>query len=116
MSDETIGRMSAAIFIATLLAIVITFLGGCATVTKKVTGPNGYGYTESITAFGGGNIEKAAQSFGGTLKVYNPDGTPLVDVVLKSEQESEGMTRDIQAILAGMEFFKTLGTMMAPVP
>jgi uncharacterized protein YceK len=93
--------------------LILTILSGCATVTKTVTGPDGYGYTESITAFGKGSIKEATQSFGGTLKVYNPDGTPLVDVTLDSEQWGEGVASDNQAILAGL---RLLGSLTLPAP
>jgi starvation-inducible outer membrane lipoprotein len=82
------------------LSFFLVLLAGCATVSKTVKGPEGYKYIESITAVGGGNIEKATQSFGGTLKVYNEDGSVRVEVELDSAQEGEGTTSDAEAILA----------------
>lgn len=76
-------------------------LASCASVTKTVTGPGGYKYTEKIMAIGGGNIDKATQSFGGTLKAYNPDGTMAIEVTLDSDQISEGTTSDAE-ILKGV--------------
>ena len=109
-------RAVTTIIVIALLILAANMTTGCATVMKEVTGPDGYGYKERIRAFGGGNIEKAAQSFGGTLKVFNPDGSPLVEVIMQSEMESEGMTSDMEAILAGMGFLIKMGTIMVPVP
>jgi len=108
MSDETLGKITAALFVTVLLIIIINSITGCVTTKTVVTGPNNYRLEQSIKAFGGGNIEKAAQQLGGTLKVYNLDGTPLVDVDLNTGQEAEGMTSDIQVLLKGIELGKIL--------
>lgn len=92
------------------LAIAALFCG-CAHMVNKATGPHGYEYKTSITAIGGGSIERAIQSMGGTLKVYGEDGKPLVDVEIDSSQDAEGMTSDAQAILAGL---KLLGSLAVP--
>ena len=96
-----------------IVALCIIGLSGCASVTKTVTGPGGYKYQESITAFGGGSIEKATQTFGGTLKVYNVDGTPQVEVALDSAQKGEGLTSD-PAVLKQLVLL--MGQIMANTP
>lgn len=95
------------------LIMATVLLGGCATIIKEVKGPGGYKYTESIKAIGGGNIKRAAQSFGGTLKVHNPDGSLHIEVKLDSEQEGEDVSSDTEAILAGLALF---GRLSLPVP
>lgn len=91
-----------------IASVLILFLAGCATVETTITGP-GYRYVERIRAIGGGNIEKVSKTLGGTLKVFNEDGTPLVDVELDSVQETEGMTSDMEAILTGLRMLGSLG-------
>lgn len=94
-----------------ILALTL-LLPSCATIETTITGP-GYKYKERITAIGGGSIEKASQSLGGKLKVYNEDGSPLVDVELQSNQDAEGMTSDMEAILA---IVKLVGSLASPSP
>lgn len=94
-----------------LASALIVALSGCATIETTVTGPGGYKYKERITAIGGASIEKAAQSLGGSLKVYNEDGSPFIEVELDSTQETEGVKGDMEAILAGL---RLLGSLAGP--
>ena len=91
------------------LIVLVLFASGCATVSKTVTGPGGYKYEERIRAIGGSSIEKATQTFGGTLEVYGEDGKLAVKASLDSQQKSEGVTSDAQAIFEG---WKLLGSLV----
>lgn len=91
----------------------VFILAGCATIETTVTGPGGYKYKERITAIGGASIEKASQSLGGRLRVFNENGSPLIEVELDSVQEAEGVKSEMDAILAGL---KLLGSLALPVP
>ena len=92
------------------LCIAALTLSGCATVQKTVTGPGGYKYTESITAIGGSSIEKATQTFGGTLEVFGEDGKPRVKATLDSAQEGEGIAGDPEALGKALLFLGELMT------
>ena len=93
------------------LCIAALTLGGCASVSKTVTGPGGYEYKESIIAIF--SVEKAANTFGGTLEVYGEDGKPLVKATLDSQQVSEGVTSDAPSTFEGL---KLLGHLMTGTP
>lgn len=81
------------------ITVCVMLFVGCATVTKTVTGPDGYSYTESITAIGGASIEKATQSFGGMLEVTEPNGKHI-KVVLDSDQASTNTSSNADVLLA----------------
>lgn len=100
----------------TALCIAALTLGGCATVSKSVTGPGGYKYTESITAIGGSSIDKATQTFGGTLEVYGEDGTPRVRASLDSAQEGAGLMGDPAALGQALLLLGHLMTGTPPTP
>lgn len=104
------------LIIIALLILAANMITGCVTFEHELTGPEGYTFRESGTAWGGGSIEKLNQGVGATMKLYNKDGSLRAEVTLESSQEAEGMTSDMEAILAGISFFKMMGTMMVPVP
>lgn len=95
--------------------VLLLTLTGCVTIGRKITGesPTGekYEYKTSITAFGGGSVEKAAQAMRGEMKIFYSDGTPKVEVSLDSTQEGTGMSSNPEALLAGVEL---LGRMVLP--
>lgn len=93
------GSMSEWTIVVIAFVVVGWTLAGCATVTKTVTGPDGYSYTESITAIGGASIEKATQSFGGMLEVTEPNGKHI-KVVLDSDQASTNTSSNADVLLA----------------
>ena len=74
--------------------LFLLFFMGCATVEKTVEGPNGYRYTEQITAVGKGNIAEAAQSFGGELHIDQGEETIKVDVKMDSTASGKGVEAD----------------------
>lgn len=86
----------------TIILCACFLLVGCAHVGNSITTPEGWKYKESITAIGGGNIEKASQSLGGTVKLYNPDGSLRAEVTLDSNQDATGMQSDAEALKAGI--------------
>ena len=81
------------------LTVLSWALSGCAIVTKKVTGPGGYTYTESIKAIGGASIEEATQSFGGMLEVTEPNGKHI-KVVMDSDASSTNTSSNADVFLA----------------
>ena len=94
-----------------LLVISLCALGACASVSKTVTGPGGYGYSEKIMASGRSNIEAAAQQFGGSLLIDSPDGLH-VEAELDSQADATGVTSDNAAeLLAG--FINTLQAILS---
>lgn len=87
-----------------ILGLMIFMLVGCVTVQREITGesPAGdkYEYKASVTAFGGGSAEKAAQAMRGEMNLYYPDGTPKAEVSLDSTQEGIGLSSDSDLLMA----------------
>lgn len=94
-----LARIAGGLLFFAAVVLIAQILSGCATVTKTVTGPDGYSYTESITAIGGASIEKATQSFGGMLEVTEPNGKHI-KVVLDSDQASTNTSSNADVLLA----------------
>lgn len=98
------------------LTIIGVILGltftGCVTVDRTITGesPTGekYKYKASVTAFGGGGIEKASNAMDGEMKVFHPDGTPKIEVSIDATQKGSGLSSDSDALLAGIELLGRL--------
>lgn len=89
----------AVVLLVVFLVIIAWAFTGCATIRKTVTGPDGYSYTESITAIGGASIEEATQSFGGMLEVTEPNGRHI-KVVLDSDASSTNTSGNADVLLA----------------
>lgn len=97
--NKTLARRTLAAIVVIHMIALSGCLMGCATITKEVTGPDGYGYTESITAIGGASIEQATQSFGGTMEVQTPDGK-IIKVTLDSDASSTNTSSNSDVFMA----------------
>lgn len=97
------------------IAILVLTLAGCVTVGRTITGesPTGekYKYKASVTAFGGGGVEKASNAMVGKMKIFHPDGTPKIEVSIDAAQEGAGLSSNPEALLAGIEL---IGRMTLP--
>lgn len=86
------------------LIVLLIVLTGCVTVGRTIKGetPAGekYEYKATVTAFGGGSAEKAAQAMRGEMNLYYPNGTPKAEVSLDSSQEGIGLSSDVEILKA----------------